>query len=96
MQIEKCCQILSDRLDFWIIQRLLEVKHLRFSGFLKRNFKTSTRTLTKRLKKLENCGVISRQAFAEAPPRVEYRLTQKGLALRKVLLAMSEWSKKHA
>lgn len=41
----------------------------------------SPRTLSLRLRALEEEGVVSRETFAEVPPRVEYALTEKGCAL---------------
>ena len=41
----------------------------------------SPRTLSLRLRALEEEGIVKRQTFAEVPPRVEYVLTDKGRAL---------------
>src|SRR5437588_95989 len=41
----------------------------------------SPRTLSLRLRALEEEGVVERQTFPEVPPRVEYALTAKGRAL---------------
>jgi len=41
----------------------------------------SPRTLSLRLRALEEEGVVERQTFPEVPPRVEYALTEKGEAL---------------
>ena len=41
----------------------------------------SPRTLSLRLRALEEEGVVERHTFPEVPPRVEYALTEKGLAL---------------
>jgi DNA-binding HxlR family transcriptional regulator len=41
----------------------------------------SPRTLSQRLRMLEEEGVIERRQYAEMPPRVDYRLTPKGRAL---------------
>ncbi len=41
----------------------------------------SPRTLSLRLRALEEQGVIERRTFPEVPPRVEYSLTEKGVAL---------------
>jgi DNA-binding HxlR family transcriptional regulator len=41
----------------------------------------SPRTLSLRLRALEDEGVVSRETFGEVPPRVEYSLTEKGRAL---------------
>lgn len=48
----------------------------------------SPKTLSERLKKLEDARVVSRTCFAEVPPRVEYTLTQKGIALLPVIDSM--------
>jgi DNA-binding HxlR family transcriptional regulator len=50
----------------------------------------STRTLAERLKRLEAAGVLTRRAYPEAPPRVEYQLTQRGLGLKAVLAALRD------
>jgi DNA-binding HxlR family transcriptional regulator len=41
----------------------------------------SPRTLSLRLRALEEEGIVERQTFPEVPPRVEYGLTEKGMAL---------------
>jgi DNA-binding HxlR family transcriptional regulator len=41
----------------------------------------SPRTLSLRLRALEDEGIVERHTFPEVPPRVEYALTDKGLAL---------------
>jgi DNA-binding HxlR family transcriptional regulator len=55
----------------------------------------SPRTLSLRLRSLEEEGVLERRVYAEAPPRVEYRLTGKGEALVPIIEAMrvygDEW-----
>jgi DNA-binding HxlR family transcriptional regulator len=41
----------------------------------------SPRTLSLRLRALEEEGIVERQTYPEVPPRVEYALTEKGRAL---------------
>jgi len=48
----------------------------------------SPKTLSERLKKLEDANVVDRKCFAEVPPRVEYTLTPKGIALLPVIDSM--------
>ena len=48
----------------------------------------SPRTLSLRLRALEDEGVVERRTFAEVPPRVEYALTEKGLALLPIIDVM--------
>ncbi|WP_454761181.1 winged helix-turn-helix transcriptional regulator [Caulobacter segnis] len=51
--------------------------------------------LAARLKTLVGHGVMETKRYSERPPRHEYWLTQKGLALSPVLLTMSEWGDRH-
>ncbi|MDQ3658010.1 MAG: helix-turn-helix transcriptional regulator [Chloroflexota bacterium] len=48
----------------------------------------SPKTLSERLKKLEDAQVVNRRCYAEVPPRVEYTLTEKGIALLPVIDSM--------
>src|ERR671938_587588 len=48
----------------------------------------SPRTLSLRLRALEEEGILERQTFPEVPPRVEYGLTEKGRALIPIVEAM--------
>ncbi len=48
----------------------------------------SPRTLSLRLRALEEEGILERQTFPEVPPRVEYALTGKGFALVPIVEAM--------
>jgi DNA-binding HxlR family transcriptional regulator len=45
-------------------------------------------TLSQRLRSLEEEGIVERREFAETPPRVEYRLTDKGRDLVPIVDAM--------
>jgi DNA-binding HxlR family transcriptional regulator len=48
----------------------------------------SPRTLSERLRWLEQEGVVKRRSYAETPPRVEYQLTDKGLGLLPIIEEM--------
>lgn len=51
----------------------------------------SSKTLASRLKELEQAGVLKRQAYKEIPPRVEYRLTEKGQELVESIINLLNW-----
>ncbi len=51
----------------------------------------SPRTLSLRLRALEDEAIVERQTFAEVPPRVEYALTEKGRALLPIIDDMREY-----
>ncbi len=55
----------------------------------------NTRMLVKELKQLEDNGLVTRKVYAEVPPRVEYSLTDKGKALKNVLIEMREWGNQY-
>ncbi|MDP9399698.1 MAG: helix-turn-helix transcriptional regulator [Actinomycetota bacterium] len=51
----------------------------------------SPRTLSLRLRALEDEGIVERAAHPEVPPRVEYGLTEKGRALLPLIEGMREY-----
>ncbi len=48
----------------------------------------SSKTLTLRLRQLEKHGLLARRVFPEVPPHVEYSLTEKGLGIQPVMMAL--------
>src|SRR5215470_6227436 len=48
----------------------------------------SPRTLSERLHMLEGQGIVERHSYPESPPRVEYQLTEKGMAVLPIIEAM--------
>jgi DNA-binding HxlR family transcriptional regulator len=56
----------------------------------------SPKTLTDRLRSLEEHGLVERHIYAEVPPRVEYSLTASGRTLEPVLIALARWGRTHA
>jgi DNA-binding HxlR family transcriptional regulator len=69
------------------------VRYLKFRNTMK-GF--SSKTLAKRLKELDETGILERQAYNEIPPRVEYRLTAKGQELVESVIHLLNWMKKWA
>ncbi len=53
------------------------------------------RTLSQRLDDLEASGIITRESYAEVPPRTEYTLTDKGQDLHPLLKQMAAWGNKY-
>src|ERR1700690_3976560 len=54
----------------------------------------SPRTLSLRLRALEEEGIVERHNFPEVPPRVEYALTEKGLALLPIIEDMRSYGER--
>jgi DNA-binding HxlR family transcriptional regulator len=51
----------------------------------------SPRTLSLRLRALEEEGIVARHTYPEVPPRVEYSLTEKGRALLPIVDVMRDY-----
>lgn len=79
--------------DLWtpLIVRDLSPGCRRFSELQRSLPGISPKTLSDRLRRLEDAEIVIRACFAEMPPRVEYRLTEKGHALLPVLDSMREF-----
>ena len=55
----------------------------------------SHKVLTQTLRRLQGYGLVERQVYAEAPPRVEYRLTDLGRTLIEPIAALTDWAEQH-
>ncbi|MGC1133961.1 MAG: helix-turn-helix domain-containing protein [Nitrososphaeraceae archaeon] len=67
------------------------VRYIKFRNSLK-GF--SSKTLAIRLKQLERNEILERRAYKEIPPRVEYRLTNKGQELVESVVDLLQWMRK--
>ena len=54
----------------------------------------SPRTLSLRLRALEEEGIIERHTYPEVPPRVEYSLTDKGRDLLPIIESMRDYGRR--
>jgi DNA-binding HxlR family transcriptional regulator len=55
----------------------------------------SAKALNETLRRLEHNGLVERQGYREAPPRVEYRLTELGTSLLGPLETLGDWANVH-
>jgi DNA-binding HxlR family transcriptional regulator len=91
--VAKTADLIGDSITLLIIRDLAK-KPRRFSD-LETSFPgVSTRTLTKKLQTLEIEKLITKEKYAEFPPRVEYSLTKKGKGLVSVIKAMEKYGEK--
>lgn len=83
--------------DWWtpLIVRDLYVGVRRFDE-LTTDLGISRNLLASRLASLEENGIVERHAYQERPPRYEYLLTQPGMELVPVLMALSAWGDRFA
>lgn len=88
--IERTIRVLDTKWTALLMRDLLGGTR-RFSELRRSLEGISPKTLTGRLRALEEQGIVHRTIHAEVPPRVEYTLTEYGQSLRPVLEAMAAW-----
>ena len=86
---------IGDKWTVLTISTLSVAGSLRYSDLQASIPGISQRMLTQTLKHLERDGLITRTAYAEVPPRVEYELTDLGRSLIDAVLAMVDWAATH-
>ena len=64
----------------------------RFNEFRQSVGEIPPTTLAQRLVELEDAGLLERSVVDARPPRVEYRLTDEGLRLKRVVDALAAWA----
>ena len=63
----------------------------RFSKMQKAMPALSKQALVNQLRELEEDGILERTIYTETPPRVEYRLSERGQSLMPIMAAMQKW-----
>lgn len=89
----KTADIISGKWTLLVLRDLAEGVN-RFSALERSLQGISPKTLSERLKALQEAGVITRKSYAEVPPRVEYSLTEMGRDLIPLVEHMREYGLK--
>jgi DNA-binding HxlR family transcriptional regulator len=87
---------ISDKWSLWTMSVIAEFgQPMRFSRIQERVNGISQKSLTKTLRVLERDGLITRQVFAEVPPRVEYAITTLGSDMLESIAPLWLWVAKN-
>ena len=87
--------LIQGKYKMFILYALMGYEVVRFNE-LKKYIKTiSYKTLSSTLKKLEADGLVDRKEYPQIPPKVEYRLTEKGKSLIPILDMLCDWGEAH-
>lgn len=93
MASSETLRVLEGKWKIVIIVQLFAAKApLRFSELERRVEGVNQKMLIQQLKDLEKDGIVIRKVFPEVPPRVEYTLTDMGLALGPAIEALVDWA----
>lgn len=87
-------KLLEGRWKFFILFQLFGGQIMRFSELERAIPEITQKMLSQQLKQLEVDGLVTRTAYNEMPPRVEYSLTEWGQNLCPVLDALLTWAEK--
>ena len=90
--LEVSLNIIGKKFTIHIVRNMLLLKQKRFNEFLNSMEGISTKTLSVRLKEMEDTGLIIRNIIERRPLKVEYHLTEKGEALAPIMIQMANFS----
>jgi DNA-binding HxlR family transcriptional regulator len=93
--IARTLDIVGERWTILILRDLVVGGPRKFHDFERSLAGISPNTLSTRLKRLEDAGIVERRFYEQHPPRAEYVLTEKGEDLRPVLRALLDWGQHH-
>ncbi len=88
---EQAIQLLGKRWTGLILDTLMSGPR-RFCELTSTVEGLSDRVLSDRLREMESAGIIERVVYPQIPVRVEYRLTEKGQALKPVVDTIHTWA----
>lgn len=75
-----------------IIQLFAAKSPLRFSELERRIEGVNQKMLIQQLRQLEKDGIVTRMVYPQVPPKVEYTLTEMGIALGPSVEALIDWA----
>ena len=87
-------EIIGERWTLLIVRDLLQGPR-KFQDLTESLTSVAPGILSRRLKLLEDRGVVTRRMYSEHPPRAEYSLTESGVELRTVVRALTIWGSKY-
>src|SRR5947209_5472586 len=92
--VARTLDIVGERWTILILRDLFVGGARKFQDFERSLAGISPNTLSARLKRLEEHGIVERRFYEQYPPRAEYRLTDKGRQLGPILQALLDWGRK--
>ena len=92
--VETTLMLIGDKWKVLILRDLMPGTK-RFGELKKSVGNVSQKVLTSQRRDMEATGLVTRQVYAEVPPRVEYSLTDLGRSLKPILDAMWTWGEEY-
>ena len=93
--IDRSLKIMGQRYALHIMRNMILLKQSRFNQFLNSIEGINTKTLTIRLKQLEDYGLVERKVITGRPAHTEYYPTEKGMDVQRILVEIASFSIKY-
>lgn len=93
--INNTFKIMGKKFTVLILRNMMYLNQTRFNKLLDSIEEINAKILSTRLKEMEKDGLIERKIYHESPIRIEYYMTEKGMALAPVLEQMAAFSMKY-
>lgn len=87
--------LINGKYKMTILYTLMEFEVVRFNEMKRYIGGISYKTLSSALKELEADRLVHREEYPQIPPKVEYRLTERGKSLMPILDQMCEWGERN-
>jgi DNA-binding HxlR family transcriptional regulator len=88
--------LISGKWAIPILYRLMVIDEpVRFSDLQRAVHPVTQKELTRQLRQFESRSLVTRQVFAEVPPRVEYQITELGKSLKPTLDSLADWMREN-
>lgn len=94
--LDAAMEVIGGKWKVMILWALGVRPHCRFGELRRLVPGVTEKVLTSHLRELEADGVVCRVVHDEVPPRVEYSLTERGVALNRALEPLSAWGRENA
>lgn len=92
---ERALKVISGRWKAVILYQLFDGAK-RLSELSRLMPHVSQKVLIQQLREMESHGLITREIYAQVPPRVDYSATDLGKSLRPIIKSLCDWGRKHA
>lgn len=93
--IDNSFKIIGKKFTIHILRNMILLNQTRFNQFLDSVEGINPKTLSVRLREMEKNGLIQRNVEAGTPVKIEYAVTEKGNALKSIMMQMAEFSMKY-
>lgn len=91
---DEAIRLFSAKWNLFILKKIFAKGQIRYNELLKSIKGINPKMLSKRLKELEDYGLIKKEVTLDVPIKVDYSLSESGEDLAELFIAIDSWSQK--